>query len=330
VVRSAGFSLVLSAGVFLFLKGRKKEAVAVVGVTALIAVLWSVRNTALTGEGSRYMQVLLQANPYDPDKGSVTFSGLVNRVLVNAGGYLGGLLPATVLPTLVKPAPPGAVGGLNILASMLVMVVVLLGGYSLRKEGLLTNIYMLLYFAVYLLWPEVWKSERFMVPLAPLLAIYLVSGLRTILAYFGVKRVAVLAVCALLVATNLFTISRYARRQRGYTAGWVRYLETAQWAGANTNPAAIVMCRKPFLFHLFSSRRTIGYPFTRDHNTMREYLYEARPDFVVLDDFGGGSVTDIYVVPVLEEMPDYLSIAYESEDPVNRLVRLRLPDGTGR
>jgi hypothetical protein len=90
----------------------------------------------------------------------------------------------------------------------------------------------------------------------------------------------------------------------------------------------VVMCRKPFLYYLFSERRTIGYPFTRDRGAMRDYLLEARPDYIVLDDFGGGgSSTDVFVVPVLQEMTGYLSLAYETPEPVNKLLRFRPPGG---
>jgi hypothetical protein len=330
VVRSAGMSLVFAAAAFLFLKGMKKEALATLGVAAAVAILWSVRNYAMTGEGSRYMQVLFSANPYDPDVGLLNFSGVVNRILTNAGGYLGGLLPVTLLPTLIRPASTGGPSGLGVLVSVLAITVAGLGGYSLRKRGLLINIYLVTYFAVYLVWPEVWRSERFMVPIAPLLAIYLIWGLRTILAYFDMPRVATFVLCAGLVASNLVSLPDYLRRERGYPPGWVRYLETAQWAGANTDQASVVMCRKPFLFHLFSERKTIGYPFTRDKDAMRAYLFEARPDYIVLDDFGGGgSVTDVYVVPVLKEMTAYLSVAYETQEPVNKLLRFKPPEGAG-
>ncbi len=330
IVRSAGMTLVFAAVVFLFLKGRKKEAFVTIGAALLVSVLWSLRNYSLTGEGSRYMQVLLSANPYDPDRGMLTFSGLVSRVFTNAGGYLGGLLPVTLLPTLIKPAPGGGGGPLGILISVLALTVVALGAYSLRKRGLLVGIYVLAYFAVYLIWPEVWKSERFMVPIAPMLAIYLVWGLKAIFTYFDIKRVAILGACAALVLTNLFSLSSYIKRERGYPIGWVRYLETAQWAGSNSDPASVVMCRKPFLFNLFSNRKTIAYPFTRDKAAMREYLLEARPNFIVLDDFGGGtSATDVYVVPVLQDMLEYLGLAYETDEPVNKVLVFRIPQGMG-
>jgi hypothetical protein len=64
---------------------------------------------------------------------------------------------------------------------------------------------------------------------------------------------------------------------------------------------------------------------------MREYLLEARPNFIVLDNFGGGgtSATDVYVVPVLQDMLEYIGLAHETEEPVNKLLVFREPQGTG-
>jgi hypothetical protein len=329
VVRSAGISLVVAAAAFLFARRRKKAAVAILVAAGAAAVLWSWRNYAMTGEGSRYMQVLFSANPYDPDLGMITLRGLLARIWINGSSYLGGLLPTTVIPTLVKAAPEGA-RSLNVALSLVAVTLIVIGGYSLRKKALLVNIYMLLYFAVYLVWPEVWRSERFMVPVAPLAAVYLVWGIRTTLAYFGVKRIAILAACGVLVSTNMISLSHYAHRDRGYPVGWVRYFQTAEWARANTAPDSVVLCRKPFLYYLFSDRKTISYPFTRDHTIMREYLYRARPDYIVLDKFGAGtSQTDVYLVPVLEGLSQYISLAFQTEEPVNVLLRFNLPEGSG-
>ena len=61
---------------------------------------------------------------------------------------------------------------------------------------------------------------------------------------------------------------------------------------------------------------------------MREYLLEARPNYIVLDDFGGGtSATEVYVVPVLQDMLEYVGVAYETEEPVNKLLVFRIPEG---
>ena len=130
--------------------------------------------------------------------------------------------------------------------------------------------------------------------------------------------------------SSLFSLADYVRRDRGYPAGWAMYIETAEWAKSNSEPGSVVMCRKPFLINLFSDRKTIGYPFTRDRQAMRDYLLEARPDLIVLENFGGTmSQTDVYVVPVLQEMLEYLRPAYETAEPVNQIVRFDVPQETG-
>jgi hypothetical protein len=94
----------------------------------------------------------------------------------------------------------------------------------------------------------------------------------------------------------------------------------------NTPEEAVVMCRKPFLYYIFSERRTIGYPFTRDRRAMRDYLNEAAPDYIVLEHFSEGtSHTDVYVVPVLQDMLGSVTTVVRTREPVNAVVRFE-PD----
>lgn len=326
--RTAGASLVLASVVFLLLRSRRREAVILICSFLAVSGLWAIRNYTVAGEGSRYLNVLLSANPYDPDKGTVTFSGLAARAWTNGTAYLGGLLPTVVLPTLVKPIRNFGEIAMTSLVSVLIMVIVVFGAIALRRKALLVSIYVVLYMAIYLGWPEVWRSERFMIPLAPVLAIYLFAGIRWLLGFFGARGIAVTVVCALLALTNVFSLYRYVGRTRGYPDGWVRYFDAATWISENSDEDAVVLCRKPFLFYLYSNRRTIAYPFTRDKKAMREYLLEASPDYIVLERLSSGtSATDVYLIPVLHEMTAYLREAHFTEEPVTAVYRFEVPPG---
>ena len=205
----------------------------------------------------------------------------------------------------------------------------LLGGYTLRRKTLLISLYLVIYLAVYLMWPDVWMSERFMIPVAPFLAIYLFAGCRRIIRYFEAKHLAVVILCAALVLTNVYSLAEWTRRARGYPPGWSEYLETAQWVREYTPEQSVVMCRKPFMFYLFSNRKTIAYPFTRDGEVMRKHLADSRPDYIILEDFGGGtSTTEVYLVPVLKEMLAYLDNVYATGEPVNMVLKFT-PPGPG-
>jgi 4-amino-4-deoxy-L-arabinose transferase-like glycosyltransferase len=328
-VRTAGMSLVAAAVVFLIVKGRKKEGLALLGAFALVSALWAVRNYTMTGEGSRYLGVLLSANPYDPDKGLLSFTGLMARAWTNLSSYAGYLLPLNLLPSAVKAAGDTGSTALRTLVSLLIVAVVVLGGYTLRRKTLLVSLYLLAYLAVFMAWPEVWRSERFMIPVTPLLAIYLLAGCRRILEYFEVKPVVAVVVGAVFILTNVQSLTGFVRRDRSYPVGWNRYLETAVWVREHTPAESVVLCRKPFMFYLFSDRKTIAYPFTRDAEVMREHLEKSHPDYIVIDDFGGGtSATEVYLVPVLRQMVAYLKNVYSTEDPVNMVLKFT-PPGRG-
>jgi 4-amino-4-deoxy-L-arabinose transferase-like glycosyltransferase len=324
VVRTAGVSLVLAAALYLFLRARRKEAYALGLAFILFSALWAIRNHLVAGEGSRYVGVLLAKNPYNPDLGPVGAADLARRVWINLSAYVGGLLPLSFLPTLAgytREAP------LRALVSLVILVVAGLGCFSLRKRGLLPNLYILAYMIVYLLWPEVWRTERFMLPIAPLVAIYLVGGVQRICSYVELRRLATLVVCIAIAATNLYSLSKYATRMRGYPPGWNNYFATATWAKANTKPDAVFLCRSAFLFYVVSERKAIQYPFTADAQAMRAYLIKSHPDYIVLDSVGFPQ-TRTYLVPVIRTMQVMLNPVYETPEPVNAVLKFS-PEGGG-
>jgi hypothetical protein len=316
---------VAAGAIFLVLKSRRREALLLLGASAAFLGLWTLRNYLVAGEGSRYLDVLLAKSPYDPDLGSVGVMDVVNRIVVNFLAYVGGYIQENVLPAIMGASSSPAI---TWPVALLVIAVMVAGGHRLRLKAQLLNLYLAAYGLVYLLWPEVWRSGRFMVPIAPIAAIYFVRGLTWILGRFGARRTAALAVVAAIAATNLYSMVQYAGRQRGYTAGWNNYLRTAVWARENTEPGALFVCRSGYLYYLFSGRKTIGYPFTRDADAMRAYLAEWRPDYIVVDNDLGFPQTQLYLLPVLVTMEDRLASVFVTEEPVNAVFRFT-PAGAG-
>lgn len=324
-VRTAGVSLVVGAALFLVLKARRREALLVVGASAVFYCLWTLRNYLAGGEGGRYFGVLLAKNPYDPGLGTVGAVDVLGRVVVNLLAYVGGFLQENILPAIMGASSNPAISWPLALCVLAIMVV---GGHRLRRRTLLVNLYLAAYAVVYLLWPEVWRSGRFMLPLAPIAAIYFTSGLVSLLGLISVKRLAALVVCGAVAATNLYSMVQYAERDRGYTAGWANYFSTAVWARDNTAPDALFLCRSGYLYYIFSGRKTIGYPFTRDADAMREYLAKWRPDYIVVDNELGFPQTQTYLLPVLTAMQDQLTGVYATAEPINAVFKFT-PAGTG-
>jgi hypothetical protein len=328
VVRSAGLSLVAAVALYLVLKSRRREALLLVGAVVIFSGLWALRNYMVAGEGSRYMQVLVAKNPYDPGLGTVGLGDVLRRMGINLSAYLRGYLPENVLPALAGYGGNATVRGI---LSVAIIGIMLLGAYSLRGKAQVLNIYAGFYFLGYLFWPEVWRSGRFMVPLAPIAAVFFVAGIRKVCTYLTLKRTATLVVCGAFAATNLYSFSGYATRPRGYPQAWLNYLNAASWASKNTDARAVFLCRSAYLFFIFSGRRTIQYPFTHDAQEMRDYLFGKHPDYIVLDNDLGFPQTQTYLVPVLRTMEDMLEQVYATGEPVNMIVRFTPPTkGDGR
>jgi hypothetical protein len=318
VVRTAGISLVAAAALYLFIRAHRREAVALVVACAAFSGLWALRNFMVAGEGGRYFQVLLAKNPYDPGLGTASPIDILKRMVINLDGYATGLFQENILPGLV-----GLLGGSRAarVTCLPLLGFVILGGYDLRRKALLANIYLLLYAATYLVWPQVWLSSRFMVPVAPIGAVYFVAGVTGFFGRLKVERFAALLICAAIAAPNIYSTSAYATRERGYSIGWVHYLSAAIWARDNTSKDSVFLCRSAFMFYIFSNRRTIQYPFTRDEDEMRGYLLKWHPSYIVVDKELGFPQTDYYLLPVLVKMEDMLQAVYSTPDPMNVIFR---------
>ena len=326
-VRTVGGTLVLAVAAYYFITSRKKQALIVLAVLIAASLAWSLRNYAATGEGSRYLSVLLKVDPYDPQKGDIGVIGLFARMGQNLLGYSGELIAYTVLPSYHVHVASEEVSLARNIISVAVVAFAALGGYTLRRRALLINIYLLLYLLAYLVWPDIWMSDRFMVPIAPIVAVYAVYGIYRLCGLLGLPRKAGLIIPVLVVLTNAYALTLYTQRERGYTPLWANYIQCAIWSARNTHPDDLFICRKPFFFSLFSERKTISYPFTRDHRVMMDYFDEWEADYIVIDYFGGPTgTTELYVLPVLLDMIGSVKTVYATGEPLNMVVKLNVTE----
>ncbi|HET6573136.1 MAG TPA: hypothetical protein VFG68_06010 [Fimbriiglobus sp.] len=123
---------------------------------------------------------------------------------------------------------------------------------------------LLAYLALILVWP--WPPARFVVPLQPLLAVYLFR----LLGRLPAARWVVPAVAAVLVATNLTAVAgRWEKvRQRGYEPpviqsgdpDWAAYERLFGWVRANVPADAVTASHADPVVYLFTGRKAFN-PF---------------------------------------------------------------------
>ncbi len=325
-VRTVGGTLVLAVAVYHLLETRRKYGLILLAVLVTASVAWALRNYAAAGEGSRYLSVLMKVDPYHPHKGDIDLADLIVRMGRNLLGYTSELIAYTVLPSYHVHVAGAEVSLLRNLVSVGVVAFAAVGGYTLRRKAVVVNLYLLLYLLAYLIWPDVWMSDRFMIPIAPLVAIYAVQGIYRVCTLAGLPRRAAVAACIAVMLTNAYALKLYVARERGYMPLWANYIQCALWSARNTRPDDIFICRKPFFFYIFSDRRTVSYPFTPDKEKMKDYFRESGADYVVVDYFGGpgSSTTELYLLPVLVDMLDSIKTVYSTGEPLTMVVRLNV------
>ncbi len=317
LLRTAGISLVLGVMLFLLFKKQYKY----LGIFALLFVLafvpWQIRN-AKVGQEQTYLEQLLAKNPYIAELGKAGVLDLVVRVWRNFVEYCFFVLPIGLLPLL----EPGVVSWI---VGSVFAALVIVGFVRRAKNRSVIEAYSILAVIVLLGWPGLWAGERFLLPLVPVLVIYIFVGLFWLERKVRWKYI-VPALAGILVLLNGIEIGRMAGaairnnirylngdRYAGYTQDWCCYFEAIEWIDKNIPEDRVVLARKPEFVYLLSGHKSFCYPFTHDHAEVRAAIDKS--DYILFDNFQWTNLTLCFLNPVLREEPDRYRAVYKTGSP---------------
>ncbi len=303
--RSAGLPLALAATGWLALGRRWRALTALAAVLLPLALLWWLR--ARAAGGADYMDSFWLANPYRPELGRIGPAALAGRMWANDLYYM-----LLYLPILLFGQGGGAFGVLGVGVAVAAVI-----GWALelRRPGL-GEIFLPLYIGLLYIWPEVWAGERFLLPAVPLVAAYAARALMR-----GADRLRVprptrvgAAAVGLVVLLGLPTQLRAARRgfacTTAYRLGsaypclsprWQDFFTVAEWTREHLPEDAVVVSRKPRLFHALSGHRGRIYPKSAEPADLLREAAEAGARHVVLDLLDSQSYR--YLIPALTRRP---------------------------
>lgn len=289
LTRSAGLPLVLALGLALALRGRVRDALVAGTLAGAPLALWMLRGRGVVQEGA-YGREFWLADPYRPELGEIGVGALPARALENLGAYLGDWLPATL------GGPDVGVGGLVVLGLVVLALLGWLG--AVRERPGAAEIFLPFYAAIVLVWPSVWGGDRFALPLVPLLLVWSGMALESLTrGRPAAMRGGIGAVAGLLLllplGTGVKTVAESARLCRGVVeqAGpWacsgramVEFTEAARWAGVRLPDDAVVLVRKPRIWHVMSGQATRTYPFSTSGDSLLAAADRVGARYVVLD-----------------------------------------------
>ena len=327
-IRTVGVALLIAIGSVVVRRKHWKYLAFL--VTAYIAAIlpWYIRGRRLGG--NPYIDQLLSVNPYRPELGSVGPGDLVERLIFNAKRYIYREIPDGLLCQYERNWADGSTA----VDWVLGFSCIALSGYGLYKlprHRWLIAVYGGTTAGVLLFWPQVWQGTRFLVPLIPLLLLACFNGLysilRTVLSEANmVRRAGPLALLpVLLINAEDVNYMHKVVTIGGFSNAWVNYFEMARWTAIHTEADAIVACRKPSLFYLFSNRRTVPYKFTADNAELIADLRDQGVDYVVTESLGY-STTPRYLVPAIQNNLPKFSAAHKLDKPLTWLLRFHPSD----
>ncbi len=335
--RSAGLPLVLAALAWLALR-RRWKAMGLVAATVLpLALLWWLRARGLGGVD--YMDQFLAVDPYRPEAGGVGMGDLVRRMVMNDGRYLTRLLPGVLV---------GAEGRIPaILASGLVALGVLGWVVRLKRAGV-AELFLPIYMGLLFLWPEVWASDRFLLPVYPILLVLAGEALVELAKKAGPRVPAVaggVAMAGLVLATvpglndaarkgSLCTRQHMAGEPYACLHPAARDLFlVGEWARDALPEDAVVISRKPRLFYVVSGRPGRVFPLSPDPDELLTLAERIGARYLVLDNMD--ALSGHYLLPVLAKRPEaFCAVVYGGPERTTVFGILpgaaRMPDtGTG-
>jgi hypothetical protein len=318
-VRSVGFLLVLLL-VLVLLRHPRRRRLLPAGAAGLALLLpWVLRTLGGQG-GSAYLRQFFLVNPYYPEFGHVGPADLLQRVAANAKEYFLLEIPHLVWPVRFRSTytEPYLLGQ-RLPLPVVVVSLALVGWGLLRglRGARLWSWYTLAVLGVCLLWPPIWASSRFLVPVAPFLLWLFLDGAfalgRRVLGGKG-RRAWEGGLVGVLLLLALVHAGRLVRQARAYPPAWQNYFEAAAWVRENTPPDVLVVDRKPTLFGFVSQRRCEAFPRVSEERLLEDFRRRG-VDLVVLSRIPYRDIGR-YLLPAVANHPENFQEIYRDRQPV--------------
>ncbi|MEO0161785.1 MAG: glycosyltransferase family 39 protein [candidate division WOR-3 bacterium] len=324
-IRTAGISLILGFLLYLILKKEYKYSIIFLALFLLFFIPWEVRNAGIP-DNTGYLRQLLAKNPYQMELGTINFSDFILRLTGNLIFYTFTILPQTLLPVLNSRIITNICG--------LIFLLFLIIGFGKRlKNFTIFEIYFILGSGVLLAWPQVWSSDRFLLPILPVLLIYLYTGFVWLQEKLKLKYF-LWVITGLMIILNVIWITSQAKiavnntinylrgnKYAGYPLDWRRYFEMIEYIQENIPRDKIILARKPEFIYLLSRHKSFCYPFTTNKSEIKEALKKA--DYVIFDRFQWTGTTMRYLSPVIQEHPQGFEIVYRTVYPEFYLLKIK-------
>jgi hypothetical protein len=318
-IRSMGLAIVVAIPLAYLLRGGRRLGLASFLAALLVILPWIVKTAVGGGAGESYIRQLLLVNPYHPEFGYLTPADFLTRVVSNAKEYFILEIPHAVFPVQFRSTYTDAAGLAGQLPTPAVAGALFLTAIGLVREGWRRRAWVLvvvLTLGICIVWPPVWASSRFLLPVIPFLMWGLLSGTEQFGKWVLGRRGPWLlwTVTGVLVVLALTNAWRLGEENRSYPQPWDNYFKAARWVRDSTAEDVLVIDRKPGLFGFASQRRCEGFPREPDAAELLSGFAERGVDLVVLSRIPYDDINR-YLLPAVSGHPGSFKVIYREQDP---------------
>ena len=326
-LRMFGLSIVAATIFYLiFRENKRAEGFRFAALTLLWITPWFIYLLSVPQGVNGYGQELFLKSIEQRELGVITALDLIVRVLGNLQSILLAGLPGMIMPsqvplTYVNVADALQIGapitGVDYGLATLLMTAILVP-ILLRRS--LLDWFIALYLGMVLIWP--WEPTRFLVPLVPLLYLYLFSFLEKIGSGISKRnektgvylRIASISAVGLFIFLNIVhQINFSIQTQRAATpVGWESRYRLFEWLEENTAEDAVLASLNDYQLYLYTDRQTVR---TFDST---EALERYGVDYIILIPYGGVMLDEDlsrkHFSPLYEANADLFSLVYADEN----------------
>ena len=296
--RSAGAPLLVAVVIWLGLRKQYRAIGVVMAMSVPLIFAWWLRGHSYGAGG--YLAPFLSVDPYNPARGHVTFTILLERVAENAVVYSSTHLSRLVFGT----ARTGVIFGTAFALAMAYG-----WGKRMRRAGL-PEVWLPTYLALVILWPVAWAGPRFLFPVVPLLALYVGEAIAYIAKTASHPRIFAAALLLAGIITVQPALKKQARigfacRER-YANGedfpcleptFADFFMTAHLTTGKLPANSVVLSRKPTIFFLHSGYRSALYPLSPVPDSLFNLAARIKAHYVVVDQIS--DLAPKYLHPIL-------------------------------
>lgn len=321
LIKSIAIAVFIAVSVYLWFTPKRKWAY----VFALAGMgVWLVYQFLPLG-GENYFNQMLLKNPYNANEGFVGIADVFMRVAFNLRDYAFVHIPEIVLPPLFYSLKKARI--LALLPGVLSLLFFYYGRKAFGKYTVFVGVFLLASLAIVFIWPVVWASHRFVLPLLPFMVFIVFNGMFVLGkkiddTYLGdANKLGILPIIILLIFNAVWINDLRIKAQQAYPMVWKNYFSVAEYCRKNTDLDAVVASRKPVLFFHFSQRKSVSYLESENEKEVLQDLVDKQVDYIVLDDIGFAG-TEKYLFPALRTYKDYIDEEFSTQNPKSFLLKL--------